>query len=155
MKTSDKHIVSTLQQVAQFVNDAQVRYEQAVKETQEPALQRLYRLLLSQRAEFATELNQIIQNHHGEPETGITEQGLLYRLWLDLKGGCDVNKEQTLIDLNILGEEWFQKAYQEALEKEDLPQSVRQILERQLQSSQQAYAQLLQLKADEKALPRL
>jgi uncharacterized protein (TIGR02284 family) len=155
MKTSDKHIVSTLQQVAQFVNDAQVRYEQAVKETQEPALQRLYRLLLSQRAEFATELNQIIQNYHGEPETGTTEQGLLYRLWLDLKGGCDVNKEQTLIDLNILGEEWFQKAYQEALEKEDLPQSVRQILERQLQSSQQAYAQLLQLKADEKALPKL
>jgi uncharacterized protein (TIGR02284 family) len=155
MKTSDKHIVSILQQVVQFVNDAVVSYEQAVKETEEPLHQRLYRLLLSQRAEFATELNQIIQSHHGDPETGTTEQGLLYRQWRDLKAGCKEDKEQTLIDLILLGEEWIQKAYLEALNKEDLTQSVRQMLERQLQSSQLAYAQLLQLKADEKALPRL
>jgi uncharacterized protein (TIGR02284 family) len=148
MKRLDKHIVNTLQQLTQFVNDAQVTYEQAVKETQEPPLQRLYRLLLSQRAEFATELNQIIQHHHGEPETGTSDRGQLYRQWLDFKADCTMGKETALIDLNLYGEEWAQKAYQQALEKEDLPQSIRQILERQRQACQQAYAQLLHLKGN-------
>ena len=53
MKKLDKHIVDTLKQLTQFVNDMQVTYEQAAKETQDPLLQRLYRLLLSQRVEFA------------------------------------------------------------------------------------------------------
>ncbi len=152
MKKLDKQIVSTLQQVTQFINDAQVTYEQSVKETQEPMLQRLYRLLLSQRAAFATELNQIIQNHHGEAETGTSEKSQLYRQWLDFKADCSTEKENSLIDLNLYGEEWIQKAYQEALEKESLPQPIRQLLERQRQACQQAYEQLQQLKANGKAL---
>jgi uncharacterized protein (TIGR02284 family) len=153
MKTLDKHIVSTLQELTQFVNDAQATYEQATKETQAPPLQRLYRLLLSQRAEFASELNLIIQNHHGEAETGTTDKGQLYRQWLDFKAGCQTDKETTLIDLNLYGEEWTQKAYQEALGKDGLPQSLRQILERQRQACQQTYQQLLRLKAKGKTLP--
>jgi uncharacterized protein (TIGR02284 family) len=148
MKRLDKHIVSTLQQVTQFMNDGMVTYEQSAKETQEPMLQRLYRLLLSQRAEFATELNQIIQNHHGEVETGTSEKSQLYRQWLEFKAGCSTEKERSLIDLNLYGEEWAQKAYLEALEKEGLPQSIRQTLERQRQACQQAYEQLQQLKAN-------
>jgi uncharacterized protein (TIGR02284 family) len=154
MKRSEKEIISTLQQVTQFMNDGMVTYEQAVKETQEPMLQRLYRLLLSQRAEFATELNQIIQNHHGEAETGTSEKSQLYRQWLEFKADCPTGKESSLMDLTLYGEEWAQKAYQEALEKEGLPQSIRQLLERQRQACQQAYAQLQQLKANGKTLPK-
>lgn len=153
MKISDKHIVNTLQQVTQFVNDAQATYEQAVKETQDPGLQRLYRLLLSQRAEFATELNQIIQYHHGEPETGPSEIGQLFRQWLEFKADYLPGKEKDLIDLNLYQEEWVLKAYQEALGKEDLPQSIRQILERQRLVCQQAYEQLRQLQALGKLMP--
>jgi uncharacterized protein (TIGR02284 family) len=153
MKNTDKKIVSTLKELTQFVNDAQVTYEQAAKETHLPPLQRLYRLLLSQRAAFATELNEIIQNHHGEAETGTTSHGQLFRQWLAFKTDCQSGKETSLIDLNLYGEEWAQKAYQEALEKDDLPQSIRQILERQRQACQQTYEQLLQVKAGSKALP--
>jgi uncharacterized protein (TIGR02284 family) len=154
MKIIDHQIVNALQQVTQFVNDAQQTYEQATKETQEPPLQRLYRLLLSQRAEFATELNQIIQHHHGEAETGTTDQGLLYRQWLDFKADIASRKEEALLDINLYGEEWIQKAYLEALEKEGLPQAIRQILERQRQACQQAYAQLLQLKTNRTTRPK-
>jgi uncharacterized protein (TIGR02284 family) len=146
MKIIDRQIVSALQQVTQFVNDAQQSYEQATKETQEPPLQRLYRLLLSQRAEFASELNQIIRHHHGEAETGTTDQGLLYRQWLDFKADIAERKEEALLDINLYGEEWIQKAYLAALEKDGLPQAIRQILERQRQACQQAYEALLQLK---------
>jgi uncharacterized protein (TIGR02284 family) len=154
MKNIDKQIVSTLQQLTQFVNDAQVSYEQAAKETQAPPLQRLYRLLLSQRAEFASELNQIIQSHHGAVETGTTDNSSLYRQWLDFKADCHTGKETSLIDLNLFGEEWAQKAYREALEKDGLPQAIRQILERQRQACQQAYEQLLQLKAASSTAPK-
>jgi uncharacterized protein (TIGR02284 family) len=153
MKKLDKQIVNTLKQLTQFVNDVQITYERAAKETQDPLLQRLYRLLLSQRVEIATELNQIIQSHHGEAETGTTELGLLFRQWLDFKDNYTSGIERTLIDLNLYGEIWVQKAYQEALEKQGLPQPIRQILERQRQACQQAYVQLLQLKTDGEALP--
>lgn len=153
MKRLDKQIVDTLKQLTQFVNDLQITYEQATKETQDPLLQRLYRLLLSQRVEFATELNQIIQSHHGQAETGTSELGLLFRQWLDFKADYTTEKERTLIDLNLYGERWVQKAYQEALEKQGLPQPLRQILERQRQVCRQAYTQLLQIKTKGEVLP--
>lgn len=131
MKKSEKDITSTLQQLTQFVNDAQITYEKAVKETGRPPLQRLYRLLLSQRAEHAMELNQIIESHHGQAETGTSEVGQLYRQWLDFKADYNKSKEKNLVDLTLFGEEWIQKAYQEALEEETLPLATRQVLERQ------------------------
>lgn len=146
MKKSEKEITSTLQQLTQFVNDAQVTYEQAVKETKRPPLQRLYRLLLSQRAEHATELNQIIESHHGQAETGTSDVGQLYRQWLNFKADYHNSMEKNLVDLTLFGEEWIQKAYQEALEQEALPQATRQVLERQRQACLQALEKLQDLK---------
>lgn len=146
MKKSEKDITHTLQQLTQFVNDAQVTYEQAVKETKKPPLQRLYRLLLSQRAEHATELNQLIESHHGQAETGTSDVGQLYRQWLTFKADYNNGKEKSLVDLTLFGEEWIQKAYQEALEQEALPQATRQVLERQRQACLQGLAKLQRLK---------
>lgn len=146
MKKSDKDITSTLQHLTQFVNDAQVTYEQAVKETGKPPLQRLYRLLLSQRAEHAMELNQIIESHHGQVETGTSEVGQLYRQWLTFKADYNNGKEKNLVDLTLFGEEWIQKAYQAALDQETLPLATRQVLERQRLACLQGLEKLQELK---------
>ena len=80
------------------------------------------------------ELNQIIESHHGQVETGTSEVGQLYRQWLSFKADYNNGKEKNLVDLTLFGEEWIQKAYQAALEQETLPLATRQVLERQRQA---------------------
>ncbi len=145
MESIEQNLIDTLQELTQFVNDGRAGYEQAAKETNNPQFKQLYQSLSGQRAEFAQELNQIIQNHGGEAQTSTTAKGKIYRQWIDAKAAFTNKDEASIIGSNLHGEEWAQKAYQHALQQPNLPQPVRQVIERQKLSSEQAYQTLNQL----------
>lgn len=145
METPDHKIVTTLQELTQFVNDGRKGYEHAAKDSTNPQLKQLYQTLAGQRAEFAEELNEIIKNHGGTAETSTTTKGKLFRQWMDAKATFTNRDENSILGSNLHGEEWAQKAYQDALQQPDLPQPTRQLIERQKQASEQAYQTLLKL----------
>lgn len=146
METTDQKIIAVLQELTQFVNDGREGYEHAAKETTQPPLKQLYQTLAGQRAEFAQELNQIIKNHGGEAETSTTTKGKIFRQWMDAKAAFTNHDEASILGSNLHGEEWAQKAYHDALQQPDLPQPIRQLVERQKQASEQACQTLQKLK---------
>jgi uncharacterized protein (TIGR02284 family) len=146
MEKIGKNILETLTELTQFVNDGREGYARAAKESKNPQTEQIYRMFSSQRAEFGSELNNLIRSHGGEPEFDTTAKGKLYRGWMDVKASLTGSDEEAILDANLYGEEWAQKAYQEALEDSSLPASIRSVIQRQQQASLETYQQLLQLK---------
>lgn len=146
MEASEQNLIDTLQELTQFVNDGRAGYEQAAKESTNPQHQQLYQSLSDQRAEFARELNQAIQEHGGQAQTHTTAKGKIYRQWMDLKAAVTSKDEVSIISSNLHGEEWAQKAYAQALAQSDLPDPLRQLIQRQKLASEQTFQTLKQMK---------
>ncbi|PSR55420.1 aldehyde dehydrogenase [Adhaeribacter arboris] len=146
METAEQKIVSTLQELTQFINDGHKGYEHAAKETTNPQLRQLYQTLAGQRAEFAQELNEIIKNHGGTAQTSTTTKGKIFRQWIDAKAALTNRDDNNILSSNLYGEEWAQKAYNNALQQPDLPQPIRQLVERQKLALEQTYQTLQKLK---------
>ena len=146
MASYNENVVDVLRELTEFVNDGKEGYERAAQESKNSHYQAYYRSLALQRANFAQELNQLITQYGGEIETDTTLKGKLYRQWMDVKAAFTGRDEEAIIGSNIYGEEWAQKAYNDALEDENLPADARILVERQRQASQEAYAELNQMK---------
>ncbi len=142
METTDQKIVGILQELTQFINDGHKGYEHAAKETTNAQLRQLYQTLVGQRAEFAQQLNEIIKNHGGTAETSTTTKGKIFRQWTDAKAALTNLDDNSILDSTLFGEEWAQKAYDNALQQPDLPQPIRQLVERQKQALEQTYQTL-------------
>ena len=148
MASYNENVVDVLRELTEFVNDGKEGYEKAAEETKNAEFSAYYRSLALQRANFAQELNRLITSYGGEPETDTTFKGKLYRQWMDVKAAFAGRDEDAILGSNIYGEEWAQKAYNDALEEGVLPQEARAVVDRQRQASQEAYAKLNQMKGN-------
>jgi len=146
MSSTSENIVDTLQELTEFVNDRIEGYETAVKESKNPEYQAYYRKLASQSTDFSNELNTFIRSYGGEMERDTTLKGKFYRQWMDIKSTFTGRDEEAIIGSNIYGEEWAIKAYKDALDNGNLPPEIRQVVERQYQSSLETYNQLKSMK---------
>jgi uncharacterized protein (TIGR02284 family) len=147
MATASERITDVLRELTEFINDRREGYERAAKESKNPDFQAYYRDLANQSQDWASDLNQITQQYGGRAETDTTVKGKFYRGWMDVKAALTGNDEKAIIDNNLYGEEWALKAYNDALDNNELPMDIRQLVERQRQSSQQTYNRLQQMKA--------
>ncbi|WP_187263040.1 PA2169 family four-helix-bundle protein [Pontibacter beigongshangensis] len=147
MKKTDEDVVHKLQELTEFVNDRVEGYEHAAKETENPAHTSYYRELSSQSRKFASELNSQISKYGGSKETDTTIKGKIYRQWMDLKETLTGHNEEAVINSNLYGEEWAQKAYNDALASGELPNDLQQLIEQQKQASLKACEQLKKMKS--------
>ncbi|TPE43646.1 PA2169 family four-helix-bundle protein [Pontibacter mangrovi] len=133
---NNEKAIDVLQELNQFVNDRIEGYEHAAKLTKDPAHQSYYKDLVNQSRQFSSEINSTLSSIGGSTEKGTTAKGKIYRGWMDVKNTVTGRDEESLVKSNIYGEEWAQKAYNDALEhKAELPPQVVQMVEKQKQSS--------------------
>ncbi len=143
-------IASILSELTEFINDGIAGYDRAARESANPEFQNYYRDLADQRRKFADELNMQITRFGGIPERDTTIKGKFYRQWMDLKAAFAGSDERAILDSNIYGEEWAQKAFNDALDNYELPDDLRTLIERQRQLSLETYSRQQQMKV---ALP--
>ena len=144
--TAKTKTLEVLQELTLFVNDGHEGYKHAAKEEKHQAHKDFYEGLATQRQRFAEELNQFIRTLGGEPEDGTTLKGKFYRQWMDVKATLTLHNDKAIIGSNIYGEEWAQKAFDDALEHKDLPANIRQVVERQKQASLDVIRKLKEMK---------
>lgn len=73
---------------------------------------------------------------------------------MDVKAVFTGRDEEAIINSNLYGEEWAQKAFADALETGILPAEVQQVVEKQRQSSVDVYNTLQQMKASPDYVPQ-
>ena len=147
MKNMNERTSEVLNELTQFVNDRIEGYKTAAKDTKDPAHKAYYNDLVNQSQQFSNELNSTLSRVGGEVQRDTTTKGKLYRGWMDVKSGITGKDEEAIIESNLYGEEWAQKAYNDALEhRSELPQEVVQMVEKQKQASLATCEHLRQMK---------
>jgi uncharacterized protein (TIGR02284 family) len=124
--------ISILNDLIETSKDGEKGFLRAADDTGSVDLRVIF-LAASQRcAAAARELQNLVVDFGGEPETGGSIAGAIHRGWLDLKAAVRSRDDLAVLEECERGEDFAKRRYAEALQK-DLPEAVRAVIERQYQ----------------------
>ena len=140
MATND-NLIEVLNDLIRINNDRVVGYQEAIEDAKDidVDLKTVFNRMADESKQYAAELTQEVVRAGGEPATGTTTSGKIYRVWMDVKATFSGKSRQAVLESSEFGEDAAQKAYDSALNSDtDLTPEVRQLITHQktaLQSS--------------------
>jgi uncharacterized protein (TIGR02284 family) len=131
-----KETIEVLNDLIQINNDRIAGYEKAIKETkpEDEDLKVLYATMIAESHRNKIALATEVQTMGAEVEQGTTSSGKIYRAWMDVKAVFTGHDRHAVLANCEAGEDAAQKAYHTALEHENLPAYIRELLVRQKES---------------------
>lgn len=111
-------------------NDRVVGYEKAMEELkkEDSDLKLLFQEKVNQSNGYKTELSEEIVKTGHKVETGTTNAGKIYRVWMDVKAFFGGSDRKVVLDNCEDGEDAALAAYNDALSSEGLATDVRSLL---------------------------
>ena len=119
---TNENLVEVLNDLIRINNDRIVGYEKAANEARDidVDLRSIFNRMAEESKQYAAELTQEVVKLGGEPATGTTASGKIYRVWMDVKATFTGSDRQTILNSCEFGEDAAQKAYEQALETDDI-----------------------------------
>jgi len=130
MNTNEK-LTEVLNDLVRINNDRTAGYEKASEEARsiDVDLQATFNKMANESRRFAAELTNEVYRLGGEPATGTTNSGKIYRVWMDVKVTFSGKDRQAILESCEFGEDAAQKAYKEALASDaEMSADTRQII---------------------------
>src|SRR6476659_1480574 len=130
MSTNEK-LTEVLNDLIRINNDRTTGYEKASAEAKsiDVDLQATFNKMANESRKYAAELTNGVQRLGGEPATGTTNSGKIYRVWMDLKATFSGKDRQAVLESCEFGEDAAQKAYKEALASDaEMSAETRQVI---------------------------
>ena len=111
-------------------NDRMVGYQKAMDElkSEDSDLKLLFQEKVNQSNEFKAELTQEVIASGHKVETGTTNAGKIYRVWMDVKAFFGGSDKKVVLDNCEDGEDAALIAYNDVLASENLASNVRTLL---------------------------
>lgn len=134
--TTNENLVEVLNDLVQINNDRIEGYEKAAEETKDidVDLKTIFIKMAEESIKYKIELINEISKFGGEPATGTTGLGKIYRVWMDVKATFTGKDRQSVLEACEFGEDAAQKAYRDALSSDaEINADTRQLI-----TSQQA-----------------
>lgn len=135
METKEK-AVEVLNDLIEINNDRIVGYERAIEETkpEDSDLKSIFSQMAAESKQYKQALSNLVGTLGGEIEEGTTASGKIYRAWMDVKATFTGHTRKSVLENCEFGEDAAQKAYRTALQDEDLPASLRDLVMQQQQA---------------------
>ena len=131
--------ISILNDLIETLKDGQYGFRVASEDVKNSELKSLFQKYSMQRAQFAGELqSEAVQLGEKEPEETSSAAGALHRGWINFKSALAGGDEGAILSECERGEDAAVAEFQQALEK-DLPQNIRDIVERQYRDVKAAH----------------
>jgi len=113
-------------------NDRVVGYQKAMEElkSEDSDLKLLFQEKVNQSNKFKAELTQKVIEIGHKVETGTTNVGKIYRVWMDVKAFFGGSERKVILDNCIDGEDAALVAYNDALTSEGLTPETRTLITR-------------------------
>lgn len=129
MKTTAE-TAEVLNDLVQINNDRIEGYEKARVELKDgdADLRSLFLNMIEESQKYKMALATEVAALGVDIETGTTTSGKIYRGWMDVKAIFTGHDRQTVLNNCEFGEDAAQKAYKMALEEEDLPANLRDLI---------------------------
>lgn len=122
---------SKIRTVIEVLHDGERGFKSLSEHLKEPRLKTYFAEEGTHRAQFAAELEAALSTISDKQEKeGGTVAGTLHRKWAEVKGSLG-GSDHTLLETAEQGEDAAKKAYSEALQTDELPASIRAILQKQ------------------------
>lgn len=129
MEKNEK-VAEVINDLIQINNDRIEGYSKAAKETQteDADLRSLFNDMADESRGYEAELRKYVSAAGEEPATDTTKRGKIYRVWMDVKAAITGHNRKAILDSCEFGEDAAQRAYDRALEEEDLTPEVRELI---------------------------
>lgn len=114
---TNENLTEVLNDLIEINNDRVNGYEKAVEETKDldVDLRAAFNKMADDSRKYAAQLTQEVIKLGGEPATGTTDRGKIYRVWMGVKATFTGHDRQSVLESCEYGEDAAQKAYHEAL----------------------------------------
>lgn len=136
MATND-NLIEVLNDLIRINNDRIQGYEKAGDEARDidVDLRAIFKRMGEESRQYAAELSQEVVKAGGEPATGTTSSGKIYRVWMDVKATFSGKSRQAVLENCEFGEDAAQKAYDSALKSDvEMAADIRQLIANQKSS---------------------
>jgi uncharacterized protein (TIGR02284 family) len=117
MERNEK-LIEILNDLILINNDRVEGYKKAAEESRDidADLRAIFQRMAEESRKNTIDLTQEVIKYGGNPETGTTASGKLYRAWMDVKATFSGRDRHSLLAACEFGEDAAQKAYRDALE---------------------------------------
>ena len=148
MNTDD--IISTLNDLIETSKDGEAGFRTCAEDVMGMQLKTLFTSRSQRCAAAARELQDLVVNLGGKPETDSSFGGTLHRRWIDIKSAIMGKDNEAILNECERGEDMALRSYRNALGK-DLPEKIRSVVERQYHGVQQNHDQIKLLRDQTRA----
>ena len=126
---NNKATIETLNDLVQINNDRIKGYQNAIKESKDDnELIRIFNNKILESQQLKSTLAEEIQVLGADAATETTVSGTIHRTWLEVKAAFTGHSEKSILEECEFGEDAIKKAYQSAIDEENLPAYIRDIL---------------------------
>jgi uncharacterized protein (TIGR02284 family) len=153
--SANEKLTEVLNDLIQINNDRVTGYEKASDEARsiDVDLQATFNKMANASRKYAAELGNEVQRLGGEPATGTTNRGKIYRVWMDVKATFSGKDRQSILESCEYGEDAAQKAYKEALASDaEISAQTRQLITDQQASLKKSHDLIKKYRDAQKAV---
>jgi uncharacterized protein (TIGR02284 family) len=130
----NENVIEVLNDLIRINNDRTAGYTRAAEDSKnvDVDLRTLFNHMADESREYAIELTSHVARLGGEPATGTTTSGKIYRAWMSVKDMFTGKDRHALLASCEYGEDAAQRAYEDALASDaNLSTEIRQVIAEQ------------------------
>lgn len=142
---ADDNTISVLNNLIETNKDGQEGFKQAAEGITDSSLKSIFYEIGQQRAQYAGELQSLVRELGGDPETTSTTAGAIHRSWINIKSYVTGKDEAGILNEAERGEDSAKKAYKDAL-AETLPANVLTVVQKQADEVMKAHDKIRDLR---------
>jgi len=131
METTEKDVVSVLNDLVVINNDRIEGYKTASEETEDGDLKTLFNSMADESRRYKTELSTEISKLGGSVESGTKTSGKFYRAWMEIKSALTGKDRKAILSSCEFGEDAALEEYDDALSAEELTAECRELIGKQ------------------------
>jgi uncharacterized protein (TIGR02284 family) len=142
---TNEEVISTLNNLIETNKDGQEGFRQAAEGVERSDLKTTFLEYSQQRSKFTGELQGLVRELGGDPESSGSIAGSLHRGWINIKTAVTGKDDSAVLNEAERGEDVAKKAYKNAME-ENLPANVNAVVSRQATAVQAAHDKVRDLR---------
>ena len=146
----NRDIIDCVNRLIETSKDGEFGFRKCAENSRDLNLRQLLNRRADECRQAASELRVVVGELGGEPEDGGSASAALHRGWVSVKGALTGYSDQALLEECERGEDVAVARYRAAL-KDDLPPSLRALVERQFAGVQRNHAEMRALRDNERA----